>query len=682
MPEEVKQPQPDLTVGATTIKGDEMERANVKRWTQRILAAKAKWKADFERMRECMEQAFGIQWQGQKNLGDDRYVANLTNRAVNQKVAMLYARDPRAVYRRRKRMEYQVWDEKLESLAAAVKRQSALMMHTGGLLSDPQSAAVIADYQQGRALKELVDKVGRTLEIVYQYCVDTQEPDFKCQMKQLVRRVITTGVGYVGVSFEREYETTLDSTTSHSSIIERVKKLAALSKKIEEKGGDMQAADAEQLQILVNSIGASVSRPGPEMEGLSERLVFDFIPSTSIIPDPCCRCLKGFVGAHWLVQEFVLPVDYVNAWFETDIKTGSDGAKVVGSDGEEATTQPPEGEQEPAQKPKRVALWHVYDLDTKSHLWLVDGHKEYVQRPGVLEPQVRGFFPIAAITFNDVEVEEGQKATIFPPSDVELMKHPQREWNRTRDGLRAHRKAKAPKWCVPKGVLSQNDLDAIESGKPCEAIELESVTKGDDMSKILMPFPHEPIDPAVYDTKVLSDDLMFAVGTQEANLGPARPNVTATVGNIAEQSRMAITSSNVDDLDDFLSTLARMGGEMCLREMSLQTVQRIVGPGAAWPEANRQDFLNSIYLETVAASSGRPNKAMELQNARELGPLLLQAGANPMFLVREFVKRLDDRLDPEEAFPLVPQGGGPGQGAPPPPPQPATAAGGPAVPNA
>jgi hypothetical protein len=372
----------------------------------------------------------------------------------------------------------------------------------------------------------------------------------------------------------------------------------------------------------------------------------------------------------------VLERDYVNSYFELDIETGTDGAKDYGPDNREQNPQSDESEQD--SPPKMVCLWHVFDLDTKSTFFIVDGYKKYVQAPMPAEPQVKGFYPFAALTFNDCEVEEGQKATIFPPSDVDLMHHAQKEWNRTRDGLRSHRKARAPKWMVPKGVLSEADLDNIANGTPCEAIELESVTKQDDMEKILKPFPHEAIDPAVYDTKPLSDDIMFAVGAQEANMGPAKANVTATVGSIAEQSRMVLASSNVDDLDDFLSLLAKMGGEMLLREMSEQTVKQIAGPGAAWPVVNRNDFLNAIYLETVAASSGRPNKAIELQNARELGPLLLQAGANPMFLVRELVKRLDDRIDPEDAFPLVPQGP-PNQVVQ--PPQPASSMGGPSVPQ-
>jgi hypothetical protein len=132
---------------------------------------------------------------------------------------------------------------------------------------------------------------------------------------------------------------------------------------------------------------------------------------------------------------------------------------------------------------------------------------------------------------------------------------------------------------------------------------------------------------------------------------------------------MTVASSNVDDLDSLLTALARSGGEMLLWEMSKQTVLRIVGPGAVWPEENRSDFVNQIELSIVASSSGRPNKAIEVANFERMAPLLMQAGANPMFLIREGVKRLDDRLDVNDAFPVqLPAPGGataPGQaGAP------------------
>lgn len=640
---------PVIQLEGISVSSDAAEEAAVSRWTQKIVSARdTTFKDDFDRMRKNMEFAFGIQWPGQKNLSDDRYIANMVNRAINQKVANLYARDPKAIYRRRKRLLYQVWDEKLESLAAALQR--ATLAEAGKLPPDMEAAAILQDYEHGKALKEKIDRVGQTLELAYQYQVDSQRPDFKVQMKQLVRRVITCSVGYVIPLFERLNETVLASSENQSPLLERVNRIQQVAKNLKLQSGDTQSAEVEQLRLLSESIAASMLQPGPESEGMTERIVFDFVPSTSIIVDPACRALKGFVGARWIAHEMVLPVGVVNAFFKCDVKPG-EAAKSYDA-GKEVQTENASLVDTQDATETRVCLWHVFDLDTKSHFYIVHGHKGYVQKPKPPTPSIQGFFPVFALTFNDVEVVEGQKATIYPPSDVDLMRAPQCEWNRTRDALREHRKARAPKHLTPKGVLSDPDLAAIANGAPNEVIQLESVTMKDDMTKILMPFPHEPIDPAVYETRTLSDDMMYAQGSQEANLGPARPNVTATVGSIAENSRMTMSSSNVDDLDDFLSAIARACGEMLLQEMSPATVKQIAGDGAAWPDADRREFLNSIYLETMAASSGRPNKALELQNARELGPLLIQAGANPAFLVREFIKRLDDRLEPEDAFPL------------------------------
>ena len=587
-------------------------------------------------------------------MDDKRYVANITNRMVNQKVAILYAKDPKAIARRRKRLDFQFWDGKLESLQAAAQTMQMVVQSGGTGTENPQVAeanAILQDYQHGCQLREMVDRVGKTLETLYQYEVDTQEPNFKIQMKQVVRRVVITGVAYVGVHFEREFENCPNSSATRAPMMERVQRARQITEKLDNGEIDEQSAEAEELRVLLMSLIGNIETPGPEQKEVTERLVFDFIPSTNIIVDPRCKSLKGFVGAHWIAQEFILPVDYINAEFETDIKPGGELTQYH-ADGEQATiTTNGTGD---AKAPVLACMWCIYDRDTKSHFYIVDGHKDYVQKPEAVEPETHSFWPIKALTFNDCEVEPGQKASIYPPSDVDMMKHAQKEWNRAREALRKQRHANGPKYVTGKGWLTDDDKTAFANAQDSEVIELEGANRGEDLLKLLVPFQHAPIDPALYSTKEASDDMMLAGGAQEANLGPAKPNVTATVGNIAEQSRMTMSSSNVDDLDDFLSELARYGGEMLLRECSETTVKRVVGPGAVWPSANRQDFLNAIYLEVVAASSGRPNKAMEIQNMQQLGPLLMQAGANPMFLVREMIRRLDDRIDPEEAFPLVP----------------------------
>ena len=103
--------QPDAVMPATTTpapESDALELAAVKRWIAKIKAAKRYYENDIKRIESDMEFAAGLQWTGQQQLNsNDKVIVNLVIRNINQKVAQLYARDPKAVAKRRKRMDFQ-----------------------------------------------------------------------------------------------------------------------------------------------------------------------------------------------------------------------------------------------------------------------------------------------------------------------------------------------------------------------------------------------------------------------------------------------------------------------------------------------------------------------------------------------------------------------------------------------
>ena len=114
---------------------------------------------------------------------------------------------------------------------------------------------------------------------------------------------------------------------------------------------------------------------------------------------------------------------------------------------------------------------------------------------------------------------------------------------------------------------------------------------------------------------------------------------------------MSAQHSNVDDLDDLLSEIARAGGQILLDQVSEQTVKAVVGPGAVWPQLSRGDIAREVFLEIRAGSSGRPNKTLEMQQFQQLAPLLMQIpGITPEFLAREGIRRMNDGIELEEAF--------------------------------
>lgn len=659
MNEEIQSyPSPETLLSAQveTSEISPTEESTVKMWRKRIVDAKAHFKPDFDRMRENMEFAANIQWAGQESVDDkdNRYVANFITNHVNQKVASLYAKDPQCEARCRKRLNYAIWDGTDEQMMAATVAVQQGMMTGMQTPDSAQAGALLQDIQQGRQWEKLCKRVGETLEILYGYQCDTQAPSFKKQMKQLVRRVITTGVGYVRLNFVSNNDHILSSSLTDDTLSFRIKRAKAIMLGIEEDRIDEKDPRIEQLRLLLESVESSVSTG--ELDDVSERIEFDFPSSSSIIVDPRCKAIKGFIGAEWIAQQYIMPIETANAYFGLtgDKRVTVGGDFITYADDGVAKARPTSSDrpEDVGSKPLGC-FWEVFDYTTKEHFFICDGWKWYVQEPKVLDTQIRSFWPVMALTFNDVEVEPGQKVHIYPPSDVQLLKPMQMERNRSRQELREHRKVNRPFFWTQAGWVTGDDLGKFSQHETGELVQIKGSPVSGDMKNAIGTWSGAPIDQAVYSTAPLDDDARLAVGSNQAQQGSKIGNVAATPAVIQEQARMTGVSSNVDDLDDLLSELAQAAGEVMLRRFSPQTVSRIVGKGAAWPDAQRADFLNEIYLDIVAASSGRPNKAVDIQNAQQIVPMLLNAGANPWAVIKYLVGITDANLNPSDFAPIM-----------------------------
>jgi hypothetical protein len=114
---------------------------------------------------------------------------------------------------------------------------------------------------------------------------------------------------------------------------------------------------------------------------------------------------------------------------------------------------------------------------------------------------------------------------------------------------------------------------------------------------------------------------------------------------------MTTVSSKADDLEDFLNMMMRTAGKVLFLEMDKDTVVKIVGEGASWPQMNPQQAADELLLEIETGSAGRPNRAAEIQNFDRIAPVLLQIpGISPEWLAKQAIKRLDDNLDVTDAI--------------------------------
>lgn len=676
----------DTELPSTSVAGEKREKdepneavkAHVGRIIKTIKADKKHHEKAFKRMKRDM---FVAMWGREESWSEKNYKANIAGRHVKQKTATLYAKNPKAAARRAERLDFAVWDEDPQSIMmamqamqmnAAAQQQhtqvqqavgqavqqdpvtaSVMLGHNGGPALDAvvqpfqpspeamQAEALLADFQQGIEYRKQMDKVGKTLEILYAKALREQKPvDFKMGAKQLVRRTCTTGVGYIELNFQREYGPRPGMAEHLADSKARLDHLSVLSEDV--ASGEIESTDAEMAELEA-SMAALQSEPEILIR---EGLIFDYPRSTKVIPDMLCKTLVGFVGARHLTIEYEYTLQEVRELFGADLKdcaTFTPDGKMFGEvagdwfdeDGERTGSKSGSG---------LVRVWKHYDKPSGLVYLVAEGHHAFLREPAPPDVYVEDFWPVYALTFNEVESED----ELFPPSDVHLLLDMNNELNRSRQGKREHREAARPRWVYPNGAIDEEDVDKLKSMKPFDAIGL-NVDPSTDMAKMFQTMPVPGVDPNLYDTGEIFGDAQLVVGAQEAQMGGTSSS-SATEVAVAAGSTSTADSSSIDDLDAFMTVIARAAGQIFLREMSEETVRAQVGPGAMWPHLTLADIAGEVHLEIEAGSMGKPNQAVEVKNWKEMLPLLIQLGSiKPMWLARETLRRLDDRMDLTDA---------------------------------
>lgn len=624
----------------------EPERAAlVSQWQGRVTKAEKHWKKTFDQMRDDQDFARGKQWPGQTE-DDDRYVANVVQRHIQQRTATLYAKNPRFLFRRKKRLDFAIWDGRSSTLQDAMQTAAAAMPAMAGLPADPAAAAMVPnamqllqDVQQGMLRRQQIDRVGKTLEIMAQHELAEQRPPFKKQMKQLIRRTLTCKVGYVKVGFERLYESRPEDEDKVRDLTQQLARLDQLI--ADAKDGELEQceAQAEELKLMLRDLQESGDRI------VREGVVLDFPRSDTIIIDPACYQLQGFLGAGWIAHKFILSNDTVKQVYGIDLKAagamlynrGADNSLPVGIPSMNADEKQKDG----------VVLYEIQDKTTGMVFTIADGYPDFLRAPAPPPVKLERFWTIFTLTFNDLENDRD----IYPPSDVELLRPMQVERNLSRERLSEHRTAARPATAASKGSLTDDDKTKLETHPANAVIELDGLAPNQKIDDVLQPVKKPGIDPNLYTTNHLDDDQARVVGMQDASMGAAAGKASATEVSIAEGARTSSVGSNVDDLDDFLAEVAHAVGQVLMAEVSEETAKKIAGPGAVWPQLSMQDISDDLYLEVEAGSSGRPNRAAEIANFERMAPLIMQIpGLNPEWLLREAIRRLDDRIDVEDAI--------------------------------
>lgn len=613
-------------------------RALVTKLVKAVTEAKKKHDKAFKRMRADLKFVRHQRAPLLNEQTDNRATVNVTQRHIANKVSALYAKNPTFVATAKKRMEYAVWDgspgmlQQMMQELAPPQPAAPGMPPPPAIPPSPMTLQLMADLQQGTARKKMLASVGKTLEIVMDWSLKEQSPPFKPRAKRLVRRAITCGIGYVKLGYQRELSKRPDVEAKLADITDRLAQIERLQNDQQDGVLEDYTAEAEQLRIAQGQL------QGEPEQVIREGLVVDFPHSTRIIPDACTKELTGWVGAGWVAEEFLMTAEEVQEVYGVDLKAsgGYTGYK-LGDYGKTAKSDA---------KDKLACVFEIYHRKDGVVYVVCDGYPDFLKDPEAPVVAVEQFIPIYPLVFNEAENEDD----LFPPSDVEYMRPTQNEINRKREALRQHRIAARPFYLGQKGKFSEEDVKDLNTVNEHEVLFTNALDANEKLENVIQRFPTAPIDPNLYEVQNDVNDMQLIAGSSEASMGNPG-NATATGTSVAETSRLSSLSSNIDDLDEFLSLVSHDAGAILLQQLTHDTVVRVVGPGAVWPELSAQDIAEEVFLDVEAGSSGRPNKDQELANAERVVPLLLQIpGVSPDWLAKYLVKTLDSKIDLEDAI--------------------------------
>jgi hypothetical protein len=619
---------------------DESRRKLVKEWTSRVQESKEYWKDDFKRMREDMQLAYA--GADDKWMKSGNYVVPIIARHINQIVAALYAKNPTPVVSAKRRVENVVWDGREDSLKAAMDMLSQAMQPpqidpmSGMPLPpqpiDPMAQAIVQEAQQMQQRRLMLDKICKTMEILLKYYMDEQEPSFKKQLKQLVRRTKTCGVGYVFLGYQRILEKRPEIAARLEDVSAQLARMESLQADMKDGLIDDDSPRKEELRLMMEDLQSQLEiivREGP---------VFDFPRSTEIIIDKKCIQLNGLIGAEFFAREFHMKPEEIEDIYKIDVRkdfTPYQKYTKKGNDYYEISKDEDKDD-------NLACVWEVWCKTTGQTFTIIEGYCDFAKAPAAPEIRLERFWPLFVLTFNDVEHETKR----YPLSDAHILRHTQAEYNRSREIRRLHRISNTPKYIVTKGRLPEDDKIKLSGNIPFSVIELNALAQGESVEQLIQVFKPAPIDPALYETNTEMEDVFRTVGSQEANIG-GTSGATATEVSVGEQSRSSSLDSNIDDLNMLLSEVVRSTGQMMLLALDIETVKKIAGPGAEWPQMSREEICDQVMIDIEAGSSGRPNSAAQLAMIERAAPFLMQMNDVSMKpLGRKYAKLLD--LDPED----------------------------------
>jgi hypothetical protein len=505
---------------------------------------------------------------------------------------------------------------------------------------------------------EVVKRFCKTLELVLRRLL-VKDGRLKKRAKSNVRATMTTGVGWLKVLYQRDYKTDPIIQNRIADIQDNIKRMEYLSSEVaSDNAADREAKKAElveQLKALQAHIEVAVA----------EGMVIDRVMTEDmLVLDDAIRDFDMYQQARALAHGIWFSKESYAEMFGHDAPTGATTYK--------QPSEEKDGKSGEDLGAEFVRVWEIWDRISQTIYTMVEGASGFCRPPYQPRRQGERWYPFFALGFNLVD---GQ---FMPLSDVALLKELQDEYNTTRTNFAEHRAENIPGTVVRSGgQLTPEDIERIKNRKINETI----IVEGDGnrpLSDDIQNISGTAIDPAVYDVTPIRSDMDMVAGIGDASRSNLIQPKTATEAEIMREGLMSRTAERQDANEDFMQEICQYSAEILLQELTTAQVQRIAGVAYTWPVMSKNEIFDLVNIEIRAGSTGKPNRMRERQQWLEFLPRLQEAvvkimelraqGQNDLAqglieMLKETLKRFDERLDLDSFIPGTGRGQAGNQGA-------------------
>lgn len=482
------------------------------------------------------------------------------------------------------------------------------------------------------------------------------DASLKRRAKAALRSADTTRIGWLKIDYQREYALDPIIMNRINDVQDNLLRLEAARKKLLDPH-DLTDAELKRahLQVLLSSLEEKKEVVA------AEGLVIDHVLSEYILLDTrLIRSIDEFDQAPWIAHCIPMSIPKAEALFDKKIE-GVSGYSLHDID-EEAKESGLSGNSSDSglKSEEYLRVWEVWSKDDQMVYTFGEGGREWLREPYSPDAQPQQWYPFFPYSPDRVD------GSFYPLSKVDRLKELQDEHNRARTRFAEVRDKNIPHTLYKKGAFTKKDVKTLANPDRFGFAGIEG-EEGVPINQNILPGINPQIDPQVYMTEHTERD--WGRSTEFGGLAGgfvSRPK-SATEAAIVDQANNTQSSGDSDELEDYLTRIAKSVLEILLQELTVQQAAKIAGESAVWPPQNmpREEIFNLVSLEIKAGSTSKPNQALQQQLWTQFGPQimdtvmrtneLISAGQIElaevtMEILRESLSRFDVRIDLNDLF--------------------------------